>query len=81
MKFTTLMFVVVSLIFFLPISVLSITSIRLSTKGLFDHVEMTLKTIHNSMINALHALNNQIENKSPRDLKYFEFKMSSGAVA
>ncbi|MFT5698386.1 MAG: methyl-accepting chemotaxis protein [Desulforhopalus sp.] len=80
MKFTTMMFVVVSFISIVTISVLSITSIRSSTKGLFNQGEMALETIHDSMMNALHALDNQIKNKLTSDLKYFEFKMSSGAV-
>ncbi len=80
MKFTTMMFVVVSLISIVTISVLSITSIRSSTKGLFDQGEMALETIHDSMMNALHALDNQIKIKLTSDLKYFEFKMSSGEI-
>ncbi len=80
MKFTTMMFVVVSLISIVTISVLSVTSIRSSTKGLFDQGEMALETIHDSMMNALHALDNQIKNKLASDLGYFEYKISSGAV-
>lgn len=80
MKFTTMMFVVVSFISIVTILGLSITSIRSSTKGLFDQGEMALETIHDSMMNALHALDNQIKKKLTSDLKYFEFKMNSGAV-
>jgi methyl-accepting chemotaxis protein len=80
MKFTTMMFVIVSLISIVTISVLSIVSIRSSTRGLFDQGEMALETVHESMMNAINALNNQIKNKLTSDLKYFEFKMSSGQV-
>lgn len=80
MKFTTMMFVVVSFISIITISVLSVTSIRSSTKGLFDQGEMALETIHSSMMNALYALDNQIKNKLSSDLGYFEYKISSGAV-
>ena len=80
MKFTTMMFVIVSLISIVTISVLSVVSIRSSTRGLFDQGEMALETIHESMMNALHALDNQIKNKLTSDLEYFEFKMSSGQV-
>ena len=78
MKFTTMMFVIVSLISIVTISVLSIVSIRSSTRGLFDQGEMALETIHSSMMNALYALDDQIKDKLTSDLKYFEFKMSSG---
>ena len=78
MKFTTMMFVVVAFISIATISVLSITSIRSSTKGLFNQGEMALETIHESMMNTLHALDNQIKVKLTSDLRYFEFKMNSG---
>lgn len=80
MKFTTMMFVVISLISIATITVLSIASTRSSIKGLFDQGELALETIHESMMNSLEALNNQIKNKLQSDLKYFEFEMNSGAL-
>lgn len=80
MKFTTMMFVVISIISIATITVLSIASTRSSIKALFGQGDLALETIHESMMNSLEALNNQIKNKLNSDLKYFEFLMSSGAV-
>ena len=77
MKFITMMFVVVSLI---SIVTISVASIRSSTRGLFDQGKMALETIHDSMMSALHALDNQIKNNLASDLRNFDFKTSSGAV-
>lgn len=78
MKFTTMMFIVIFFISLLTIFILSLTSIRSSTKGLFDLGEEALRTVHESMMNSLNALDNEIKNKLRSDLKFLEFEMMTG---
>ncbi|WP_163340301.1 methyl-accepting chemotaxis protein [Desulfopila sp. IMCC35008] len=80
MKFTTMMFVVISIISIATITVLSVASTRSSIEGLFDQGELALETIHESMMNALAALDNDIRNKLKSDLNYFDFLMNSGSA-
>jgi len=78
MKFTTLMFVVILFISFFAIIVLSLTSIRSSTNGLYQLGDEALHTVHTSMMNALHALDHEIKGKLKSDLSFFEFEMMKG---
>lgn len=78
MKFTTMMFVVVLFISVITISILSFTSARSSTTGLYKLGEEALQTVHESMMNSLQALNQQIKDKLKSDLRFMEFEMMTG---
>lgn len=71
MKYTTMMFVVIAFICIVTIAVLSITSIRSSTAGLYDLGEDALKNIHTSMINSLHMYTTDLQSRMSTDATMF----------
>lgn len=77
-KFTTMMFVVISVILVLTIAVLSSTAIRSSTTGFFDLGHQALQTTHKTMMNSLLALHNEGQNKLKSDITLMESEMMSG---
>lgn len=78
MKFTTMMFLVISLISILTILVLSITSIRSSTNGLYHLGEVALETVHKSMMNSLDALDKEIREKLKNELRFLDLELHAG---
>lgn len=68
MKFTTMMFAVILFISIFTIAILSFTSTRSSTKGLYKLGEDALLTVHGSMMNSLVALDLGIKRKLKSDI-------------
>ncbi len=67
MKFTTMMFIVISSICILTIAVLSVSSINSSKKGLYQLGEDALHNIHKSMINSLHMYTTDLQARMSTD--------------
>lgn len=71
MRFTTMMFVVITCISLLTVVGLSVISINSSTKGLYKLGEGALENIHTSMINSLTMYTADLKAKMQSDAKMF----------
>ncbi len=78
MKYTTMMFVVISFISVLSVAIMTFSSINAAKSGLNELGEDAIHDIHASVINSLAALNDQIKRKLESDLTYLEFKLMTG---
>jgi methyl-accepting chemotaxis protein len=76
MKYTTMMFVVIFFISILTISVLSLTSVRSGSNGLFQLGKEALKTVHESMMNSLHAFDLQVKSKLKSDITILSHELN-----
>lgn len=76
MKFTTMMFFVISIICILTISVLSISSIKSSTKGLYQLGEDALHNMHTSMINSLQMYTTDLKARMSTDADMFSDELA-----
>ncbi|PHR27725.1 MAG: chemotaxis protein [Desulfotalea sp.] len=76
MKFTTMMFVAILSISLLTITILSFTSIRSGTNALVQQGEQALATIHQSMMNSLHAFDQQATTKLKSDITILSHKLN-----
>jgi len=72
------MFSIIFSILILTISILFVTSNRAATKGLLHLGVEALETVHTSMMNSLHAVNDEIVKKLKSDLRILEFDMMHG---
>ncbi len=70
-KYTTMMFVVISFISIVTIVTLSITSITASKNGLYQLGEGALQNIHSSMINSLDMYTKDLKARMTTDVKMF----------
>lgn len=77
-KYTTMMFIVVSIISITTIAALSYTSIKTSKAGLDELGRDALYATHSAMLNSLNALNKNIKSKLNSDLLYFESQIMNG---
>lgn len=78
MKYTTMMFIVISFICVSTIGVLSYMSVRSATDALFDQGELALATVHKGMMNALETANGEMLHKLQSDITLLQHDLENG---